>query len=249
MNQIVNNPGLQHVIENVFLNLDFEGILSCQFINQSCHELLENPIFWLKKWRLRGLSKKNQEDWVKAIQMTRNTNFEKNVDLYIKKIIQYGHFVDVPCYINNNVLEKATRSNIGVATAFQQKDAGILQLLVPLNENWIDLIEGGDGWTPIHFAAFCTYKEHIEVIKVLAPLMKNPNSKTQLGNTPIMWAALGSPDLTICQPWHAEVVKFLAPLTDNPNAPNKNQETPIDVAAKLGNNEIVRILKTYVKNQ
>ena len=240
MNQIVNNPGLQHIIEDVFLNLDFKDIISCQSINQSCKELLENPIFWLKKWRLRGLSQKNQEDWVKAIQMTRNTNFEKNVDLYIKKIIKYGHFVDVPCYINNIVLEKATRTNIGVATAFQQNDAGIFQLLVPLIENLIELIPSSPkGWSPIHEAA--TRNGSSEVIKILAPLMENPNSKTfEDEDTPIMIAAKYG---------HLEVIKFLAPLTDDPNAPNELQETPIWEAALRRSSEIVEFLIALQKRR
>ena len=79
LEEIINSPGLQHIVEEIFLNLDFEDIQACAQINIPCKKVIENPIFWLKKWRLRGLSKKNHEDWIKAIQITRNTSLEEIV--------------------------------------------------------------------------------------------------------------------------------------------------------------------------
>ena len=35
MLKILNNPGLQHLAENIFLNLDFEHLQMCQLLNQS----------------------------------------------------------------------------------------------------------------------------------------------------------------------------------------------------------------------
>ena len=84
----MKNPGLQHIIENVFLNLDYEDLLACQLINNYCKGIIENPMFWLKKWRMRGLSKKNEKDWAKVIQNTKdNPNEEIDALLYIKLAI------------------------------------------------------------------------------------------------------------------------------------------------------------------
>ena len=103
MDHIVNNPGLQNIMEIIILNLDFEDMQACQLINKSCKEILDNPMFWLKKWRFgQGLSQKNHSDWAKVIQKTRNTNLEENVHSYIKKIIQIGHSVDVTCFISDS---------------------------------------------------------------------------------------------------------------------------------------------------
>ena len=78
MNQIINVPGLQHIIEIIFFNLDFKDLMNCQLVNKSVKIILENSMFWLKKWRFnRGLSKINQNNWIKALQMTENTNLEK----------------------------------------------------------------------------------------------------------------------------------------------------------------------------
>ena len=133
--QIVNTPGFQHIIELIFFNLDFENLVACQLVNKASNGILKNPMFWLKKWRFnRGLSKKNLEDWIKALQMTKNTNLGRNVVLYIKKVIKFDHFVDVPCYIDNDVMTKATE--ISFEEALEQKDAGVLQILAPMARNF-----------------------------------------------------------------------------------------------------------------
>ena len=88
MEEIINSPGLQHIAEEIFLNLDFKGIMTCKLINDSCKEIVDNPMFWLKKWKLSGrLSNENHKNWVKAIQITKNTSLEKNVLAYMKRII------------------------------------------------------------------------------------------------------------------------------------------------------------------
>ena len=51
MEKIINNPGLQNLAEKVFWNLDIEDLNTCAQINQSCQQILENPIFWEKKFR------------------------------------------------------------------------------------------------------------------------------------------------------------------------------------------------------
>ena len=38
MDQIINNPGLQHIIEIIFFNLDFEDLMACQQIQQDYPE-------------------------------------------------------------------------------------------------------------------------------------------------------------------------------------------------------------------
>ena len=129
LEEIINSPGLQHIAEEMFLNLDFKDIMACTQINKSCKEIVENPIFWLKKWRLqRGLSKKNHEDWIKAVQITKNTTLNKNVQAYVEKIIEIGHFVDVPCYIDSKVVSEFS-NGISFDQAFKEGKAGILQLL------------------------------------------------------------------------------------------------------------------------
>ena len=73
MEKIITNPGLQHLAENIFWNLNVEDLKICRIINQSCKQILDNPMFWLRKFE--HLSKANQKDWIKVI--TSETNSEK----------------------------------------------------------------------------------------------------------------------------------------------------------------------------
>ena len=104
---IVNNPGLQHLAEAIFSNLNFNDLLACQLVNQSSRSILDNPMFWLKKFVQKGISKQNEMDWSKAIQLTKKTNYyEKRIALYLKRSIRKEKVVDIPCFIDEKFLKK-----------------------------------------------------------------------------------------------------------------------------------------------
>ena len=42
MENVINNPGLQHLAENIFLNLSYEDLKKCRMINQSASQILDN---------------------------------------------------------------------------------------------------------------------------------------------------------------------------------------------------------------
>ena len=89
MEYVIQNPGLEHITEMILFNLNFEGLKKCQNLNKSIKKTLEDPMFWLRKWRTqRGLSKKNYNDWEwditpdKAIELTKNTIVDANDRLF-----------------------------------------------------------------------------------------------------------------------------------------------------------------------
>ena len=83
--KVINNPGLHHLAEEIFWNLNSENLENCEKINQSANQILQRPLFWLKKWVQRGLSKNNQEEWRKAIQSVKNnSDKEKHVASYLQ---------------------------------------------------------------------------------------------------------------------------------------------------------------------
>ena len=69
MENFFNNPGLQHLAENIFLNLNYADLKKCHLINQSSSQILDNPMFWIRELIQKGLSKENQNDWIEAIQL------------------------------------------------------------------------------------------------------------------------------------------------------------------------------------
>ena len=86
MEKIVNNPGLQHLAEKVFFNLNVEDLKMCVRINQSCEKILENPMFWV---RIFGdiLSKEDQNEWIKIIQsLEENSKKRKAIIPYLQWI-------------------------------------------------------------------------------------------------------------------------------------------------------------------
>ena len=82
MEKIITNPGLQHLAENIFWNLNVEHLKICVRINQLCQQILENPMFWLRKFA--SLSKENQKDWIKVIQSETNSEKKRAIIAYLQ---------------------------------------------------------------------------------------------------------------------------------------------------------------------
>ena len=80
MEKILENPGLVHLAENIFSNLNNADVKICQNINQMSKEILDSPIFWLRKFR--NLSWKDQKDWIKDIQSINNSEKKKAIASY-----------------------------------------------------------------------------------------------------------------------------------------------------------------------
>ena len=101
METIINNPGLQHLAENVFWNLDVEDLKICAQINQSCKQILQNPIFCLRNFK--GLSKENQRDWIKVIQSVKNSDKGIAIISYLQWNLKKEALVDLPCYHTSEI--------------------------------------------------------------------------------------------------------------------------------------------------
>ena len=233
MEKIIRNPGLQHLAEKVFWNLDVDDLKICAQINQSCEQMLQNPIFCLSKFE--NLSKKNQRDWLNAIQSVKNSDKGIAILSYLKWNLK-RKVVEPPCY-SNTAVQDGFREKIWKFCKNKDsshEDTEIVKILVHLTDN--PNASDEDGSTPIHMAALSGCKE---IVKILAPLTDNPNVPNNYGKTPIFHATNYG---------HTEIVKILAPLTDNSNAPNKDEITPILLAAKNGHTEIIKILAPLTDN-
>ena len=264
MENIIKNPGLQPITELILFNLDFEALKMCQLLNKFFKEILEDSMFWLRKWRIQnGLSKKNYDDWAKAIQLAKNTNVEVNVKLYLEKVIKMAHVVDVPCFIDSDAVQKS--SEYTFERAYDERELGILQILASMKDNPNEYKVDSLVINAIDFAAM---KGHLNIIKILAPITKNPNSiKKQISFTPMHYAAfngdigilkflvsftsdLNSPPFgTIhmaAAKGHTDVLKFLAPLTKHPNEGKFMGSTPIECAQYNGHHEFVRLLQSFI---
>ena len=232
MEKIIRNPGLQHLAEEVFWNLNVEDLKVCAQINQSCKQILQNPIFCLRK--CEHLSKENQNEWIKVIQSVKNSDKGIAVISYVKWNLKKDKFVDLPCY-SNPAVQNDFRKKILEFCMYGLGHTEIVKILAPLTDN--PNAPNKNGNTLILYAAS---NGHTEIVKILIPLTDNPNAPNEIGWTPIHYAASNG---------QIEIVKILAPLTDNPNAPNyHNGGTPIYKAEHNGSTEIVKILASLTNN-
>ena len=63
MELITKTPGLSHIANEIFLNLNDEILLlECQRVNQHWRNLVRNPWFWYKKCIQMGLFKEKPEE-------------------------------------------------------------------------------------------------------------------------------------------------------------------------------------------
>ena len=155
MDKIISNPGLQHLAEEVFWNLDIKDLNACAQINQSCKQILENPIFWTKK--------NNLNEWI--LKAAHNGCIE-----FVKIL---AHLTDNPNAPNNNGY-----TPIHEAAFYGHTE--VVNILAPLTDypNAPNIY----GETPIFWAAS---NGHTEVVKILALLTDNPNAPDLFGRTPI----------------------------------------------------------------
>ena len=228
MDLITTTPGLIHIAEQIFSNLDRYSLLICQKVNVYWASILQNPWFWFNRMMQNTtLSQVHQKEWMKFCENLSKLILTKDMIEPLALNYIYGQLEDSVTLNETYWFAICTSSEYSTF-------AEIVRIMAPLIENPNSLSEDGD--TTICWAA---QNGHAEIVKILAPLTNNPNAPNQYGSTPIFKAA-----------WfgHTEIVKILAPLTDNPNAPNEYGYTPIHKAAYHGHTEIVKILAHLTDN-
>ena len=65
MDLITKSSGLQHIAEEIFLNLDYEKLMLCQKVNEFWKEKLNIAMFLAEKWIV---STQHTLEWLKLIK-------------------------------------------------------------------------------------------------------------------------------------------------------------------------------------
>ena len=136
METIFSNQGLHHLAEKVLWNLDVDDLKICAQINQSCKQILQNPIFCLRKFE--NLSKKNQKDWIKNIQSVKNSDKGIAIIAYLKWNFKENIVVDLPCYSNSTVqddFKKIVWKNCDSREGISDEELEIVKIIIPLTDN------------------------------------------------------------------------------------------------------------------
>ena len=80
MDLITKTPGLQHIAEQIFSNLDFISILQCQKVNDHWWNIIMKPLFWFNKMKKNTkLSQEHQNEWMIFIEKLSKLNLTKDM--------------------------------------------------------------------------------------------------------------------------------------------------------------------------
>ena len=170
MDLITRTPGLQHIAEQIFSNLDRNSLRECQKVNNGWWNILMKPWFWFNRMKLNTkLSLVHQKEWMDFCEKLSKLNLRKDMTPGLNFIYQQ--------------LEASARFNTAYKAALFVVSAEIIEIMVPLIEYPNASMEYGR--TPIYRAACNGYTE---IVKILAPLTDNPNCANARGETPIQVA-------------------------------------------------------------
>ena len=139
MENLLNNPGLQHLAENIFLNLSYEKLKICQMINQTSYQILNgNPILWIMFF-WRKLSEENQKYLISTFTSFLFMNFDASTNhivSYLRWNLENKNLFLLPqdhlCY-TSPVVQSELRQKIYQAAKFGSTK--IVEILAPLTEN------------------------------------------------------------------------------------------------------------------
>ena len=235
MDLVIRNQGLQHISEEIFLNLDQKSLIHCENVNQIWAKVLNNPSFWLKKCVKKGLLEHFNFEWMKLIQSSKPKRIDNMIKSYLMKIYSesnadyspiHAAFIhgqrNIPEFIrfaapildnpNDSFPTLALAKKVFSRLSYDNKYCSWL-----LTWNW----KVNEKWTPIQLLVYHDYVSFIsptEIVAILAPLTQNPNAPDPDGWTPIN---------RVARRGNSEIVRILAPLSDNPNMSDPKGLTPI----------------------
>ena len=81
MEVITRNSGLHHISEDILQLVDIDSLMNCRLVNSSWKEILDQPIFWLKKMHLVN-------SIIFDIQIIHNPSFTQELDDQIQVYVK-----------------------------------------------------------------------------------------------------------------------------------------------------------------
>ena len=207
---------LPHVLQKIFLYLDYESFKACHKVNKTWNSLITSKSFQKKA---RFIFKVGIEQDVERLI---NACWSNNIH-EVACILSTG-FVSVDCEGPDGA------TSLCVAVCHSSND--VVNLLIqrcadpnkPINKKWM----GKRGVTPLISAA-----DNLEGAKLLLQAGAKPNTADESGNTPLHGASLRG---------NQEMVELLMDRGANPNVMDVNGKTPLHVAAKNGHLDVAQLL-------
>ena len=174
MDFITKSPGLQHIAETIFLQLDHTILSKCGKVSRSWENIVKNPWVCFKACVQKGLlTVRQQKKWAKVIQASLNSQEISEVSDEYLTLIHSGHFSKPwsrsPFHVKGPICKAYMK-------AVSEGNKNVVEILAPLMEN--PNASGLDGMRPMDKAAM---NGHSEIVRILAPLLNNPNAQNTDG--------------------------------------------------------------------
>ena len=206
MEDIAKTRGLQHIIKSTLTLLDKSDIASFRLVNKDCKNIVDDPIFSLKKLsQLKHLPKDLIESWMKTIQNLQHVSGKIKQEIANELIKMFGSTnAGYPLELVVKLAE--TKSNPDLVTAILENSDPKSYWRVPDIANL----------RPIHLAAYFGY---VQTARNIILIFSSANLQDEYGVAPIHLAA---------QNGHLEMVHELLHLSANPNIRCNYGKTPLN---------------------
>ena len=246
MEDIIQNPGLQLILEKSLMCLDNISISAFRLVNQECEKIVHSPRFYLKKLSRKMKEIDIIEDWKQLIKKIPSKKIQNRLALKLAKMYSNTKKVppkhplelaqDMAIYNENTKLVKFIIENSNPKSMIRSKVIGGTQARI--RQGKIALVKSKRcSMNSLHLAAAFGFEEVAR--RMINNLSVTTNVANEFGVTPIGVAAFHN---------QVNLVQLLMPYYENPNVPCKIGITPVHVAAHNGNIEILKLFLASTKD-
>ena len=164
MENILKNLGLQHIIKSSLIFMGKSDILSFRLVNQDCKNIVDDPIFSLKRLsQLKDVPKDLIENWKKIIQNLQHANNAEIRQMIVKELVKMFCTTDAkyPLELAYKLAETKCNPDLVMAILENADPKSYIEAPKPLTGNL----------RPIHLAACFGY------VQAARTMILNSNEK------------------------------------------------------------------------
>ena len=86
MDVITKNPGFQHISEDISKLLDKKSLMNCRSVNSYWKNVLNHPMFWLKKFNSQDMPWDVQRSWKTLVEELDDDQVANELVLIMTKV-------------------------------------------------------------------------------------------------------------------------------------------------------------------
>ena len=243
------SKNVPHILEMIFLSLNYKSYKACLEVNSSWRELLTS-----EPYQRKGKDLFNYDIQFDEYRLLEDSRCGKTEE--VRRLLSIG-MLDVNYEITAEkagppLLEAARSGHTNVVKMLLDKgakpdkfnDFGRSPLHWASNNNYVDVVQllldsdanpnlatTDENLTPLFFAAFWDSKD---VVPILLDNGADPNKASSDGTTPLILAACFD---------HKDIIQLLLDGGADPNKADEEGATPLSEAFRRGHFDIVNILK------